>query len=585
MKIGGILVNSEEIVENPVKGEQTNEPTGSLDATANKKAASNNNRGSRSKNRPAPKTKPAPANEQPSEVHAPIDITGYVSNPAGNIYAIQNLPEEFIATLFAWVSRSPKSFKTHLADVINDFNLSIGERSDGDESLSQKAAKFHEKWTVGYGHSSVAEHAKAAVGIESVSRLVSAELELANQFLSITEYSQRYQKPVRGQWFNPYPADSDDAKVYEERMGLLFDAFESLIELVYTELKREYVESEEYQEIILAKVPLDPEKEPDATKLKELDKQIQRKLAAFEKLAFEDARYVLPLSMHTQLGVSANARSWADVIRKMDASALPESQQAASQLREEITKVLPTLLRHSTASKYQKVSADVRDSVFSEYAKTPIKSHIGASPYRLPSMNEELIINEILSMELMSYTGMTREQARDIIKGWTPTHKQETILALLSGMTAHDTPPESFKHVNVEISVEVSEANWHQLLRHNRMTDFSYGLATPEIGTKIPPRIIQAGDKALEIFHNAVYQSATLYAKIKEDLGVQQAQYAVLNAHYRPVTMTFSIWEAYHLINLRTSEEAQWDIRETFEHIAERLTTHYPTLLKEAKRR
>ncbi len=47
------------------------------------------------------------------------------------------------------------------------------------------------------------EHAIAHIGIEKISRLASAELELANTFNSFTEYSQRYQRPQRGQIYTP----------------------------------------------------------------------------------------------------------------------------------------------------------------------------------------------------------------------------------------------------------------------------------------------------------------------------------------------------------------------------------------------
>ena len=35
----------------------------------------------------------------------------------------------------------------------------------------EKSADFHEKWVVGYGHSSVAEHAVLHIALENVSRL------------------------------------------------------------------------------------------------------------------------------------------------------------------------------------------------------------------------------------------------------------------------------------------------------------------------------------------------------------------------------------------------------------------------------
>ena len=73
-------------------------------------------------------------------------------------------PKEFspetIAVAFAKTSRSPEFFR-EIAHGLND----------------EKSADFHEKWVVGYGHSSVAEHAVLHLAIENVSRLAVESIE------------------------------------------------------------------------------------------------------------------------------------------------------------------------------------------------------------------------------------------------------------------------------------------------------------------------------------------------------------------------------------------------------------------------
>src|SRR5512133_1794845 len=83
---------------------------------------------------------------------------------------------ETIAVSFAKTSRSPESFRTIAADL-------TGETS----------AQFNEKWVVGYGHSSVAEHAVLHIAVENISRLAVECLE-SNRLASYTEKSTRYQK-------------------------------------------------------------------------------------------------------------------------------------------------------------------------------------------------------------------------------------------------------------------------------------------------------------------------------------------------------------------------------------------------------
>ncbi|EOO44421.1 FAD-dependent thymidylate synthase [Bacillus cereus] len=503
------------------------------------------------------------------------DISKYITNLEGDVYAISGLPEEFIATLFAWVSRSPKSFKEHLKTALKelDYESSVGHFG----ALTEKAKAFHEKWTVGYGHSSVAEHAVAHVGIEKVSRLASAELELSNSFLSITEYSQRYQKPKRGEWHNPFPeyvshdGPTRDMKAnplhheFEKFMHESFDAFEQLVELIYTALKRIFVDTSQYKEL----------------QAKGDTKGIDRELAKFEKLAFEDARYVLPLAMHTQLGMTANGRAWRDSIAQIGISDHKEVHDLADNLKTEITKVLPVLLKYATPSQYQKNS---KKRVESHFTNNTYDSSGRSFAVRLHGVvGEHEAIDEIITHLFIQNEDMTHFAAANLVKHIDMERKYEMIQDMLFEMQHFDTPPESFKQIKYKASFLISEANWHQLLRHNRKTDFTFAKPTTKFGIKIPPRIKNFGfDYILE---DIAKKSEELYNKMVNALHKSEAEYVILNAHKRPVTASFDLWEAYHLINLRTSEEAQWDIRETFEELYISLCTVHPTLISKAKRR
>ena len=76
--------------------------------------------------------------------------------PEREIYLLspRALSPETIAVAFAKTSRSPQSFRDIAAELSDE-----------------KSAQFHEKWVVGYGHASVAEHAVLHIAFENVSRL------------------------------------------------------------------------------------------------------------------------------------------------------------------------------------------------------------------------------------------------------------------------------------------------------------------------------------------------------------------------------------------------------------------------------
>lgn len=495
-------------------------------------------------------------------------ISAFVSNVDSNIYAISGLPEEFIATLFAWVSRSPKSFKTHLEEALKDYDINKDIQSF--KELDDKAKAFHEKWTVGYGHSSVSEHAVVHTGIEEISRLASAELELANQFLSITEYSQRYQKPVLGGWTNPFDKwDSASAHAeFEEFMTAMYEDFDKLIELLYTDLKKKYFTSDEGAALMNDESP-------------EAQKKVTQKLNALMKLAFEDARYILPLSMHTQLGMTANARAWSDAISKMGNSEFKESQEVASKLREEISKVTPVLLRHAEPSQYDKNMSTRKSNMFKDVNHNPRVNMEHSTLFEVKS--EDSVIDHLLALVLMEERSLDYGQASYYIRTINKDTRATMLNSLLSDMKHFDNPPEVFKQVMYQAVFHVSEANWHQLLRHNRMTEFTF--AKPSIDSSYTlPRSVHANDKARHIYLTALARAEQLYRKLEEEYPTE-VQYIVTNAHIRPVYASFSLWEAYHLINLRTSDEAQWDIRRTFDHLFKQLNQVHPRLFAKAKRR
>ena len=102
------------------------------------------------------------------------------------------LTEEQIAVAFAMTSRRPEPFD-EIADQVSQ----------------EKAADFHERWVLGYGHASVAEHAVVHLAVENISRLACDGLE-DNRLASYTEKSSRYQVMERGYFHVPTELDGHE---------------------------------------------------------------------------------------------------------------------------------------------------------------------------------------------------------------------------------------------------------------------------------------------------------------------------------------------------------------------------------------
>ena len=132
------------------------------------------------------------------------------------------LTEEQIAVAFAMTSRRPEPF--------DEIARQVSE---------EKAADFHERWVLGYGHASVAEHAVVHLAVENVSRLACDALE-DNRLASYTEKSSRYQVIDRGFYHIPTELDRHPSlrEEYVAACDALFDSYSNLIEGCMAHLRR-----------------------------------------------------------------------------------------------------------------------------------------------------------------------------------------------------------------------------------------------------------------------------------------------------------------------------------------------------------
>ena len=436
----------------------------------------------------------------------------FVSNMDRDVYAILNLPEEVVAVIFAYVSRSSLSFRENLAKLIAGDELAISPwlqaSAPAAHEAAATAAAFHEKWVVGYGHASVAEHACVHLGVERVSRLASAALELASPYLSFTEYSQRYQQPQRGAYYLPRLAPSAEA-VYAQAMDDLYDAYEEIKEIVVQHLAAS-------EGLDLA------------------DPKVRKRL---ERRAFEDARYALPLGMETNVGVTGNARALRDAIVLLRSSPHAEEVEIGEALLREAGAVTPTLLRHSDPS--PAVGARPQGGSPARYVTTPVRL-LSAPP-------AGAALRRIASAALPG-EDLSRHTDPELLK----------ILQSITPYGPYDAPPPAYQIVRYEVAFDISEAAWHQLLRHRRRVDFTWSEPGFEGGIVVPP-LVAAADAG------AVLRGAEETAKgAAERLGLSHpaARYLVLNAHRRSVQASLDLAEICHLVRQRGKADAQWEIRQ-----------------------
>ena len=216
---------------------------------------------------------------------------------------------ETIAVAFAKTSRSPLPFD-EIAAELND----------------ESSARFHEKWVVGYGHSSVAEHAVLHLAFENVSRLAIETIE-ASRLASYTEKSTRYQL-----W------DEDAFHLPEELVGSPYEVdYLNLCRMLF----RTYLQCIPHLK--------DSLRETLPRHVGESDKAFERRL---EPAAIDSGRFLLPAASLANVGMTVNARTLEYAISKMLSSPLAEVRAIGERLLEVGQLETPTLVKYAACNAY-----------------------------------------------------------------------------------------------------------------------------------------------------------------------------------------------------------------------------------------
>ena len=225
------------------------------------------------------------------------------------IYCLKDVPEEVVAVAFAKTSRSPESIK----DITK-------------ELTEEGSSKFHEKWVVGYGHSSVAEHAVLHIALDNVSRFAVENIE-SNRLASYTEKSTRYQIYDRSCYYIPEKFEAAGLKqLYIDTCNLLIDTYQEALPKVKEVVKNMY--------------PMKPDEEQKAYEGRILSKYV------------DVCRFLLPYSALANMGMTANARTMEHAITKMLSSPVDEVQQIGKEVKIATLGVTPTLLKYANPSEY-----------------------------------------------------------------------------------------------------------------------------------------------------------------------------------------------------------------------------------------
>lgn len=458
---------------------------------------------------------------------------------AMRVYALdpRTLSQEQIAVTFAMTSRSPEAFDA-IAKVVSE----------------AKAADFNEKWVVGYGHASVAEHAVLHMAVEDLSRLAADELE-DNRLASYTEKSSRYQVLDRGSYHVPAELRGHRLeRQYIETCDYLFDVYHDLLERTQAWLRSQN--------------PQGANEKDGAYRLR------------IRRIATDHCRFVLPASTLTNVGMTLNARSLEHAITKLLSHELAECRDLGERLKVQGRMIAPTLVKYVNRSAYL---AETRTALQGYAGVRAVSASGGPSQVRARLVWHDAEAERTLAAAVLYRLGsMAYADAERRIREMSVAERERLIGDALTRLGPFDVPLRELEMVTYRFELEMDYGAYREYKRHRMQTYLPQRLTT-EHGYILPPLVADAG--AASLYEEAMDRVARVQAALAEEISSAVAEHVVTHAHNRRLLVSINLREAYHLFKLRSAENAHFTIRELSRQALEEIKRVHPLLISFIKLR
>ncbi len=441
------------------------------------------------------------------------------------------LPPEVIAVAFAKTSRSPRPFREIAAEL-----------------TQEQSSEFHEKWVLGYGHASVAEHAVLHVALENLSRLAIECLE-SNRLCSYTEKSTRYQI-FDSFYVPPAIAASVHADRYLDACRRLFAAYQASLDPVRRVIEEWY--------------PRRPE-------------ETDRAYGARIRSRYVDVcRFLLPCATLANVGMTANARALEHAITKMLSHPLEEVRAIGADVKRVARSEIPTLVKYADPSAYL-----VETTAGLEAAAEALTGR--TTDLEAPTMGAgaRLVHFDLHAETRIVAACLYRHGRAPYDEVWartaamTPEERRVVLAAALDRLERYDAPIRELEHTSYTFDIVCDQGAYFDLKRHRMMTQ-SPQVPTVELGYAVPRAFDDAGLGST--YRDVIEQAIDAYHAVAREFP-REAAYLVTNAHNRRFLATMNLRQLYSLVPLRAREGGHFSYRRTALQIYEAVRAVHPSLV------
>jgi len=486
--------------------------------------------------------------------HEVAVLAPYVTDVEKPIYALRNLPEEVVAVLFAYYSRSRETLRRNLLKLIQEKDVELeghlrqsALEAEELQEAQEKAKQFHEKWVVGYGHASVAEHAVVHLAVEDVSIIATKIIE-DMRLAAYTEKSTRYVVFDDDKFYRvPRLMHSPHAALYEGTVRFLLRTYADVSPEVITHIKTEHP--------------------------REAGQSERAHDAACRAKACDLLRYLLPAATLTNVGMTINGRALEHLLTKLFTHPLEEAREIGAHLKEAASQVIPTLLKYAAYSPYLAET---------DQALQPLSREILAedTPADTPSVTlvryPEDAEEHLTACILYGYARLPWMQVIERVRKLSGPERERVIDEYLRRRGPHDQPLRALEHLYYTFDLLLDYGAFRDIQRHRIVTQTRQDLSIRH-GYSMPAELAAYGLR--DTFEECMTKAAQAYRHIAQEFPIE-APYVLPLAYRIRVLYTWNLRELFHFIQLRSAKQGHFSYRDIAQKVYKELERVHPLLAR-----
>lgn len=478
----------------------------------------------------------------------------YFSNLDQPVFAIQNLPEVVKGAMFARYSRYAGGLRTMF---LEEFAADLDHETIASLSSEEadKAAGLYERVFVGYGDDSIAQVGGAHLACEYASNILTKVLQ-RGRLAAYLEQSTRYiayNQPLSNGAYRFYQ-DDKLGQNYRDRMTELFQIYSDAIEPTLEQVRAAY--------------PLEKGQSEAAWRM------------SVKAKALDLLRGLLPAASLSHVGIFASGQAYENLIMRMLANPLPESQDYAKRMLKELQTVIPSFLsrieRPDRGGEWIRYFEE-RNQAVKELAReweTKKENTDKDSVMLIQHRGEE---DDLLVSGLFEAIGQSESETRKLVAGMLPEDKERLFDAIIGERkNRRHRPSRGFEAVSYRFEIVSDYGAFRDLQRH-RMLTCQWQTLSPDLGADIPEElpesVKESYEKGLEL-SRATYED--LVAAGKEEL----APYALSLGYRIRYILDLNAREAMQLTELRSGAEGHPSYRAVAQEMHNQIRELHPNIGK-----